>query len=159
MRDMRSALRQGVAGLAGMLCLTLLYGFGSFLFATETVSYTAWVSLYGVCALVFAVIRASGVGAGAAGPWLAVALHAALFAVIFFGAGLALDALHGVHRAGPDVAGSLGGLALWFVLCPGVVSVALGQALSNVVSAPQSTRRAGCPPTRAAGSGNSGPRA
>ena len=130
---MQTVLRSWAASAAGLLGLSLSYGLGSSLVATEAVSFTAWVSLYASCVLAFGVIPVRRAGPWRAATWLKAAFCAALFAAIFYGANGAVDALRGPHRAGPAVARSLDGLALWFVLFPGIVSVALGQALGVAV--------------------------
>ena len=85
----------------------------------------AWVGLYAVVLVAtLAALR---------GPWrspsvvsaAAWLMYAVLLSLWFFGANVGLDALHGAHRVHPDVARHLGGLELWFVLCPGAASVAL----------------------------------
>jgi hypothetical protein len=63
-----------------------------------------------------------------AGTWLLVAAYAGLLAAVFWAANEGLALLHGatqVHRANTPAPG---GLELWVVLCPGVVSLALASA-------------------------------
>jgi hypothetical protein len=59
--------------------------------------------------------------------WVRLAIYSVLGAASFAGANFAMDALHGAHRPKAEVASHLGGLELWFVLCPGVFSLALGR--------------------------------
>lgn len=72
--------------------------------------------------------------------WLYAGLCAAIAAASLFGANVALDAVHGSARAKPGVAAALGGLELWFVLCPGAtclsIACAVGRWRSNAARAP-----------------------
>lgn len=126
-------MRSWAASAAGLLVLTLFYAFGSIQLAPTAALFTAQVVLYAICVLAFIALGVFGSGARDAATWLTVASYAALFAAIFYGANGALDALHGPHRPGPDVDQSLGGLTLWFALCPGAASVALGKALCTAI--------------------------
>jgi hypothetical protein len=112
-----------------LTALTVSYGLGVGLLATATVSRGAWSLLYLVCvAACFAIPRFFHSKASAM-TWLIAAFYAALFAAMFYGANAGLDALHGSSRNATRVADELGGLELWFVLCPGAFSVSLGTAL------------------------------
>jgi len=62
------------------------------------------------------------------GTWLLVAAYAALLAAMFWAANEGLALLHGVTRAQRADTPAAGGLELWMVLCPGVVSLALASA-------------------------------
>jgi hypothetical protein len=62
--------------------------------------------------------------------WAALAMYALLGAALFAGANFGMDALHGPNRSRAQVAAHLGGLELWVVLCPGVLSLALGHLAS-----------------------------
>lgn len=99
----------------------------------------AWAGLGAVAALALAV-GARWAPAGSTTAWLQVAFFAALFAVAFFGANLGGDVLHGIHRRRIEVAEYLGGLELWLVLCPGVTSVALAQAVRAALAPARRTR-------------------
>ena len=85
----------------------------------------AWVGLYAVVLVAtLAALRGPwrSPSVVSAATWL---MYAVLLSLWFFGANVGLDALHGAHRSKADVALHLGGLELWFVLCPGAASVAL----------------------------------
>lgn len=112
---------------AGVFAMTLLYGAGLAVWSAQAVAPAAWVGLYLVCLV--AALPLWVKLAFTPQRWATVALYCTLLALIFFGANGALDALNGAHRAKAAVAESLGGLELWFVLCPGAVSVALGGAV------------------------------
>jgi hypothetical protein len=91
------------------------------------VSLAAWWALYGL--LAFGLWGAHRWRATATRPprfWGELALYSLLGAVVFAGANFGMDTLHGAHRPKAQVAAHLGGLELWFFLCPGVFSLALG---------------------------------
>ena len=104
------------------------------LMPSVSVSVVAWAALFLACLCCTLLVSLLRVRLHQATTWLYVAACSALLAVAFFGANLALDALHGVGRPKVDVAASLGGLELWFVLCPGVTSVALAGAAASLVA-------------------------
>jgi len=66
--------------------------------------------------------------------WLVCAMYSALFALIFYGANEGLDILYGAGRTKPDVASHIGGLELWWILCPGVFSVAVACAAASMLT-------------------------
>ena len=121
------------AKAAGLGILTLCFALGATAMSTAAVSLRAWLVLYALCVAVAAVIWAARPELARATTWLVAASYAALFAAIFYGANLALDALQGPHRNDGSVAHHLEGLELWFVLCPGMVSVAWGSWLHTVM--------------------------
>ena len=116
-----------MAMAAGVFAMTLVYVAGVVELNAHAVASVAWVGLYLVCLVVALPLWVRLVLSPR--RWATVALYCALLALIFFGANGALDALNGAHRAKAAVAESLGGLELWFALCPGAVSVALGGAV------------------------------
>ena len=120
------------AHLAGLFGLTLVFSIGCCVPASAAPSTVAITVLYGACVLVYCAVSACR--QMPAVRWFAMACYAALLAAIFYGANGALDALHGANRARPDVASAIGGLELWFVLCPGAVSVALGHAVRSALA-------------------------
>ena len=94
------------------------------------VSPLAWTTLYvGALAVAVLAMRHITLPLKAALGW---GLQSVLLALIFFGANGGLDALHGAHRPKAEVARYLGGLELWFVLCPGAASVALALAVAAI---------------------------
>jgi hypothetical protein len=62
--------------------------------------------------------------------WAALAVYALLGAALFAGANFGMDALHGANRPTAQVAAHLGGVELWVVLYPGLLSLALGRLAS-----------------------------
>jgi hypothetical protein len=105
----------------------------------------AWLLLYMLCtALSLLAIWRQRPSLSPA-VWLYLALCATLLAAGLFGVNGGLDALHGAHRPKVDVAGAVGGLELWFVLCPGLASSALACAVGAAVVMPTVRRRAGTP--------------
>jgi hypothetical protein len=67
--------------------------------------------------------------------WLGHAVHSALLAALFYGASEARDILDGPHRPKAATPAWLGGLELWWLLCPGALSVALGGAAVRALAA------------------------
>lgn len=130
---MAGAFGGAIGFLAGLLVMAAVYG-----------GFVAWIPLPGLAdtamlALFATLIVAAGLlwrlARLTAARWLGVALLAAIGAAYLIGAEGALDTLHGAHRPKADVAGALGGLELWFVLCPGVVSLEIGGAANRLVAA------------------------
>ena len=93
----------------------------------ESVSAQAWVALY-----------AAGVGAALAmqhprfdayrfpsSAWLLFAVNSVLVAALFWGATVGLELITVRQHANAAWSAYLGGLELWFALCPGALSVAI----------------------------------
>lgn len=120
-----------MADAVGLVVMTALYWTWVATVSGSRPSVTAWAGLFTLCALLalpgwrLPVPRLSR-------GWLIVAGYAALFAATFHGANMGLDALHGAQRRKADVALALGGIELWHVLCPGIVSVALGGCARSI---------------------------
>ncbi len=89
----------------------------------------AWALLFGACIACALLCPDKTIRALSPGAWLYGAFCALLVAAFFFGANIGLDALHGANRPKAHVAASLGGLELWFVLCPGLSSFAIAMAM------------------------------
>lgn len=117
------------AAWAGLAALTVCYGAGAALLHAAAVSAAAWAALYAAGVIALLALPYSRAGRVPARRWLTAAGLTVLLAGIFFGADGALDALNGARRAKTQVAAHLGGLELWFVLCPGAASVALAAAV------------------------------
>ncbi len=134
------------------------------------VSGTAWAALYALVVLVALALTvlpsalpgaltgaltgslpdaSPGTRAGSSGwvGWARLAFYALFFALFFAAANFALDALHGAQRPKADIARQLGGLEVWFVLCPGVVSMALFGALFGALHDALQARRPAMPPS------------
>jgi len=104
------------------------------LLGSASVEPGAWWVLYGVCtALSMLAVRCQACKLAPV-EWLYLAACSALLAAGFFGANVALDALHGADRLKANVADALGGLELWFVLFPGLTSSALACAAAALVA-------------------------
>jgi hypothetical protein len=111
------------------------------------VESSAWCLLYAACTALSVLAVWRRTPRLEPGGWLYLAACSALLAVGFFGANVALDALHGADRPKANVADSLGGLQLWFVLFPGLTSSALACAAAGLVAKcrrPGSHRRRSC---------------
>ena len=142
MRDCDAASASSrMSAAIGWLTLSVVYGFGVAVLAWAAVSAFAWTVLYVVCLLTTSLLWSNRRHVADARAWLAIAFYALLLAAMFFGADGALDALHGAQRAKARVADRLGGLELWFVLCPGVVAIALASAARVAVAALQARHR------------------
>ena len=132
--DIHQRLSRWQLAAPALLVQALVFAAGVAALQRAGVSAAAWAGLY-LCAAV-ATVTAPCWGPLRAGLWLALAGYALLFSALFWGANFGLDALHGAHRHKADVAQRLGGLELWFVLCPGVVSVALAAAVQACWASP-----------------------
>jgi len=125
----RQVLRQTIAWLV----LTILYWGGFALLKAEGVVPEARFILYAVCASGLLLTGRKS------RPWLspatglAYAMYSVLFALIFYGANEALDILYGAGRAKSDVVSHIGGLELWWILCPGFFSVAAACAAASML--------------------------
>jgi len=120
-----SAARQLRTDAFGLALLTAVFWSIVLLLRASPVSGLAWSILYLACAATAPLLwRLRGMARPQ--QWLFVALCAVWFAAVFCAIDFALDALNGARRAKADVASALGGLELWFVLCPGVAALALG---------------------------------
>ena len=116
------------------IVFSLCYGLGVLALAAARVSVRAWLSLYALGLLACVAIEARHLAGCAEPAWFAVSLHAAWLAAIFYGADGALAALNGPHRVASTWVEQIGGLELWFVLCPGVVSLALAVGFVRMLS-------------------------
>jgi hypothetical protein len=102
------------------------------------VAWRTWMVLHAMLALaLLALCMTPGpIARWGASRWLAMALYAALLSAFFAGADAGLDALQGTRPARAVPWPALGGLELWQLLCPGVVSLAAG-GLSGARSRPR----------------------
>jgi hypothetical protein len=112
-----------LATVAALFATSSVYWLVVVLLPGVGVSPIAWLTLFLAC--VCASLLVARLQPLAPRTWLYFATCSVLLAAFFFGANLGLDALHGAERPKANVAATLGGLELWFVLCPGVTSVAL----------------------------------
>ncbi|MEO7335498.1 MAG: hypothetical protein ABIV63_02865 [Caldimonas sp.] len=114
------------ADALGAAVVVLLLGTVAWALPPGAVSTRFWL----VCGLAAAVasmlLRDPRVGPVRPQAWLQLVGSSMLFAAIFFGANRGLDALNGARAASLDTGGSLGGFELWYALCPGLTSIALG---------------------------------
>jgi len=105
----------------GLGAFSALYGAGVAALPAAHVHPASWTALFMACLVAAVPLWRRWPQAG-----LSIAGYSLLLAGIFLGANRGLDALNGPDRATLDVARSLGGLELWFVLCPGVSALGLG---------------------------------
>jgi hypothetical protein len=108
-----------------------LFWLGAFVLYRSPVSFLGWVGLYVLGALGLSFVLRGRLASLRSSAWLQVAAYAALLSAIFFGADFALDTLG--NSAKPRLQGPAfaGGLELYHVLCPGVVSVAVAAVLAS----------------------------
>ena len=121
--------------------LSLLYWLSVGLLEAARVSLFAWLILYGVCVACAFTLWARLPARFGAQFWLLAAFYSVLFASIFFGANGALDALNGPNRAKAHVSEQLGGLELWFALCPGAFAVCVASCLRSLLLAARAKKR------------------
>lgn len=137
-----------VRTLTPLLALTAVFWSGAGLFGTSGVTTPALVSLYGMCLAIAAIQSRWRPAWASPRTWLAVALYSLLLAALFRGANVGLDALHGAQRVRIDVAASLGGLELWFVLSPGVTAIAVAAWVQCITIAKPGDRAGAAPRSR-----------
>jgi hypothetical protein len=109
-----------------------LFWLGAYVLSRSPVAFPAWVGLYVLGAICLLAVLRSRLASLRCSFWLRVAVYAALLSAIFFGADFALDTLG--NSVKPRLQGSAfpGGLELYHVLCPGVVSVAAAAVLASL---------------------------
>ena len=115
----------GPSPALALLAQIAFYGSVVVLLPADAVAPWAWAALYAVVLMATLAARCGPWRPPSVGKAAAGLMYAVLLSLCFFGVNVGLDALHGAHRVHPDVARHLGGLELWFVLCPGAASVAL----------------------------------
>jgi len=98
------------------------------------VSPVAWRVLYAITSLGFLCSCFLAKPEWSAYGWLAVAFYSVFFAVVFYGLNEGLDILHGATRPKAQLVQHLGGLEIWFFLCPGVLVFALARAVRALLS-------------------------
>lgn len=117
--------RHGMNTVLSWLVQTLAFGLAFMPIAAQPVAPLAWVGLYLATALLAVLAAWWRWPRWPARTWLYACFCSLLLAASFWGANFALDALHGAARRKAEVTSTLGGLELWFVLCPGVASIAV----------------------------------
>ncbi len=143
-RRAEADVTQPMAVAIALLIQSLTFWAGVWLLRDQRVSMFAWAALYVCCLSVAAALchRRFARFKPSPGAWLLFALNSALLAALFWGANMALDLVNGAHRPKADWAAQLGGLELWFALCPGVLSVAIAgcvrSAQTNLTKRPAS---------------------
>ena len=99
----------------------------------NAVGTAAWLMLYGCCAAILAVSSSVARLNLEWLAWLRVLFYALLLSVIFLGADFALDILRGSVKPRGQLPVFFDGLELYFVLMPGVASVAIGGAARGML--------------------------
>ena len=116
------------------LIQSIVFWLGAWLLRDQGVSMVAWAVLYVCCVSAAGALQYSRFAAYQLPPraWLLFAVNSALVAALFWGANTALDLINAPQRPKDDWATHLGGLELWFALCPGVVSVAISSYVRSL---------------------------
>lgn len=96
------------------------------------VSSEAWSLLYVGCAVALTIFSQPRFNISLV-AWLQVFLYSLLFAVIFFGANLALDTLIGSVKSRRQLPLFFHGLEFYLVCCPGIASIATGGVVRNLL--------------------------
>ena len=105
-----------------------------FMLPASTVGTAAWLALYACCAATLAVSASIARMKLGLLAWLQVLFYALLLAAIFFGADFALDTLRGAVRPRSQLPAFFNGLEFYFVLAPGVASIAVGGAARSILA-------------------------
>jgi hypothetical protein len=132
------------ATLPSATVLTIVYWSGFALFDPPEVSWVTRAAFYACCVAALLFVRPGGRSRAPAIGWTVRAAYCVLLAMLFYGTNQARDILYGPERLKPELPGWLGGLELWWILCPGLVSVCLAIAAARfTLDAP--VPRAACP--------------
>ena len=118
----------GATRALSAIVLTISYWSGFVLFDPAGVSWVARTVFYATCIVALLLVRRSAWSAASPMVWMVRAAHCVLLAVLFYGADQARDILYGPQRLKAELPGWLGGLELWWILCPGIASVFLAIA-------------------------------
>ena len=102
--------------------------------ATPSVSLIAWLSLYGVGAAYLLIGPYVPLPKLSVRQWAMLFVYALILAVIFAGAEFGLQTLGNSVKPRGGLPSYLGGLELYFMLVPGVASVALGELARKAVA-------------------------
>jgi len=112
--------------------LTIVYWSGFALFDPAGVSWVTRTVFYACCVAALLFVRRSAGPVAPAIAWTIRAAYCVLLAALFYAANQARDILYGPERLKAALPVWLGGLELWWILCPGVVSVFLAIAAARV---------------------------
>jgi hypothetical protein len=123
-----------IATATSVFVLSVGYWSGFALFDSAGVLLRAQSALYVCCVLALLYLRRSTWSAAPAKSWLVRAAYSVLLALLFYGANRAQDILYGPERLKSNLPGWLGGLELWWILCPGIASIALAAASARLLS-------------------------
>ena len=102
--------------------------------ATPSVSFLAWLALYGVGAAYLLIGPYVRIPKLSARQWAILLGYALLLSVIFAGIELGLQTLGNSVKLRGVLPSYLGGLEPYFMLVPGVASVALGELARHAVA-------------------------
>lgn len=102
---------------------------------TGLVTPLAWAGLHALGAVAFMVSGLARWPAWPARSWFALLFYALMFGGMFYGLNIGQDILRGAGRPKAEVARHLGGVDIWFLLCPGVATFGLAGAANAWLSA------------------------
>ena len=123
-----------MATAAGLLAHLLSFVVVVATVATPSVSFIAWLTLYGVGAAYLLIGPYGSLLKLSAQQWALLLMYSVLLAVIFAGAEFGLQTLGNSVKPRGVLPAYLGGLELYFMLAPGVASVALGELARKAVA-------------------------
>lgn len=127
--------------IASLLAYLLAYSaFLLLLPATGSVPRASWVALLAWGLIVTAVLQLQSRWNVSARSWVLCAGYAVLLALLFFGADFALTALGTSVKPRAALPAFLNGLELYYLLVPGVASMAMGAAVGAWLQARQQRR-------------------
>lgn len=127
--------------VASLLAYVLAYSaFLVVLPATNPVPQVSWLALLALGLIVTVVLQLQSRWSVSARSWVLCAIYVALLASLFFGADFALSALGTSVKPRAELPAFLNGLELYYLLVPGVASVALGVAVGAWLKAYQQRR-------------------
>ena len=123
-----------MATAAGLLAHLLSFVVVVATVATPSVSFIAWLALYGVGSAYLLIGRYVPLPKLSARQWAMLFVYALILAVIFAGAEFGLQTLGNSVKPRGVLPSYLGGLEPYFMLVPGVASVALGELARKAVA-------------------------
>ena len=123
-----------MATAAGLLAHLLSFVVVVATVATPSVSFLAWLALYGLGAAYLLIGPYVPIPKLSARQWAKLFVYALILAVIFAGAEFGLQTLGNSVKPRGVLPSYLGGLEPYFMLVPGVASVALGELARKAVA-------------------------
>src|SRR5882672_2122281 len=110
------------------------------LIPAQSVAVPAWATLYAIILFAFLYSAFASYPNWSPYQWLAVVFYSLFLAGLFYSLNVGLDVLHGADRPKAEIAQHLGGLEIWFFLCPGVFAFAIAMLVRVLLSSPPRAR-------------------